>query len=159
MDPTLVTRYVASSPSSTCMPTSPKVWRRPSCQRSYVWRLHCPHTSWDQTILDNMHETIEKCISSLDENSSNPYKLFLLLRLTLPLLIMLRSTMPKLMTLETLDVAQVLFSMVRGTWILFLPFLTLHDSSFLSAFFILLMTARFHSPSSSPTTISSLISS
>ena len=45
----------------------------------------------------------------------------------------IRSKVPKLLTREALDVAQVLISLVTRTRILFLPFFTLLSSSFVIA--------------------------
>ena len=44
------------------------------------------------------------------------------------------SKVPKLSTLEELDVVQVLLSLVTRIWLLFLPFLTLRSSYFLVSF-------------------------
>ena len=61
-----------------------------------------------------------------------PCKPHLLLWFSFPLLLLrtIRSIVSKPLTLETLDVSQVLFSLVQGTLILFLSILTLPKSFF-----------------------------
>jgi len=127
MDPTLATVYVASSPSSTkgtlvrgCMFAGSIVHIPVHIRHDVRWQ------AWDhwEVYLEIGWKLIHLswCFCTL-------YKL-----LSLPLLLMtLEAKVPKHLTLEALDVAQVLPSLVTRTWLLFLPFLTLLSSSFLVA--------------------------
>lgn len=132
MDPTFASRYMVLSPSSTYVLTSCS-WSLLKVLLLEVTCLEAPlstYHSMPEMVLDERHETMDKCVSILGESSSTLADASVLLANFFGACCPPPSHDIEKHSGETSEtwntyVAQVLLSLIRETWILFLPFLTL----------------------------------
>lgn len=136
-----ITEYVASSPSSTCMPIS-CCCNLKKVDLSVVMCPEAPlstyHPTQEMVLVERHHE--EGCFQfgcklfNSYKSFCTPYKLLMLLLLTLPLLLKtLRSIMVFLVALKELHMGRIFLPLVRRTQVFLLVLLTPPKSSFLAS--------------------------